>query len=74
MSTAANPRSSDAVPSPCISVCTLDAAGTVCLGCYRTCDEIALWSVLDADARRVVLAALPARRAARSKPARDAGT
>jgi predicted Fe-S protein YdhL (DUF1289 family) len=67
MSTAANRRaaaqSADHVPSPCVSVCTMDAAGTFCLGCFRTLDEIAVWSVLDADAKRAVLAALPARRA-----------
>ncbi len=74
MSTAANRRSAaespDHVPSPCVSVCTMDAAGVLCLGCFRTLDEIAVWSVLDADAKRAVLAALPARRNAQppSKP------
>ena len=36
------------VPSPCISVCALDARGQLCAGCFRTLDEIAAWSVLDA--------------------------
>ena len=53
----------DAVPSPCTSVCTMDAAGAYCKGCFRTLDEIASWSLLDADAKRAVLAALPARQA-----------
>ena len=64
--TAANRKpgaGADHVPSPCISVCTMDAASGVCVGCCRTLDEIAAWSVLDADAKRAVLAALPARRA-----------
>ncbi len=56
----------DAVASPCTSVCTMDAAGDFCLGCFRTLDEIASWSVLDADAKRTVLAALPGRRAKRA--------
>lgn len=51
------------VPSPCISVCTMDDASGLCVGCFRTLDEIAAWSALDAAARRGVLAALPARRA-----------
>ncbi|MEO8305257.1 MAG: DUF1289 domain-containing protein [Betaproteobacteria bacterium] len=51
------------VASPCISVCVMDAAGEVCIGCCRTLDEIAAWSVLDAAAKRAVVAALPARRA-----------
>ena len=67
MSGAANRKaaeeSADVVPSPCISVCTMDAAGALCVGCFRTLDEIALWSVLDAQTKRAVLAALPARRA-----------
>jgi predicted Fe-S protein YdhL (DUF1289 family) len=69
MSTAANRRraTADAVASPCISVCTMDAASGLCVGCFRTLDEIAAWSVLDADAKRGVLAALPARRAAAGK-------
>jgi len=57
----------DQVASPCISVCVIDAPGGMCIGCLRTLDEIAAWSVLDAEAKRAVLAALPARRA-RSAP------
>ena len=53
----------DSVPSPCINVCVMDAASGVCIGCLRTLDEIAAWSVLDADAKRAVLAELPQRRA-----------
>ena len=56
------------VPSPCISVCVLDADGALCLGCFRTLDEIASWSLLDDDAKRRVLAALPERRASRRPP------
>jgi predicted Fe-S protein YdhL (DUF1289 family) len=55
------------VPSPCISVCVMDPDRGVCLGCFRTLDEIASWSVLDANAKRQVLAALPARKAARHR-------
>ena len=53
------------VASPCISVCVVDPRGTgVCTGCGRTLDEIAAWIDLDDDARRAVLARLPARLAA----------
>lgn len=34
------------VPSPCISVCRLDASGTLCVGCFRTRDEIFEWSMV----------------------------
>ncbi len=60
----------DQVPSPCINVCVMDQANGVCIGCLRTLDEIAAWSVLDADARRAVLAAIGERRA-RWVPAND---
>ena len=60
--TDASSASPGEVASPCISVCVMDAAGELCTGCFRTLDEIAAWSVLDAPARRAVLAALPGRR------------
>ena len=44
----------DDVPSPCISVCRMDAQGELCLGCLRTLDEIAAWGRMgDADKREV---------------------
>jgi predicted Fe-S protein YdhL (DUF1289 family) len=58
-----DPASADRVPSPCVNVCVMDAASGVCIGCLRTLDEIAAWSVLDAAAKRAVLAELPQRRA-----------
>jgi uncharacterized protein len=50
------------VASPCIDVCTLDESGSVCIGCLRTRDEIALWSQLDDSDRAWVLSSLPERR------------
>ena len=43
----------DAVPSPCINVCRIDAASGLCVGCARTLDEIAAWSSLDDAGKRV---------------------
>ena len=63
-------RPDDQVPSPCINVCVMDPANGVCTGCLRTLDEIAAWSVLDADAKRAILAAIGERRA-RLAPAND---
>jgi predicted Fe-S protein YdhL (DUF1289 family) len=40
----------------------MDTASGLCIGCFRTLDEIATWSVLDDAGKRRVLAALPARR------------
>jgi len=60
----------DQVPSPCINVCVMDQTSGVCIGCLRTLDEIAAWSVLDADAKRAILTAIGERRA-RLAPAND---
>jgi uncharacterized protein len=60
----------DEVASPCINICTLDPAGRYCVGCYRTLDEIAAWSRLDAAAKRAVIAVLPARRTKLPSPQR----
>jgi predicted Fe-S protein YdhL (DUF1289 family) len=49
------------VPSPCLSVCRMDAAGTLCIGCYRTLDEIALWSRADDATKRQIWAAIAQR-------------
>jgi len=35
------------VQSPCISVCTMNDATGLCLGCYRTLEEIEKWWDLD---------------------------
>jgi predicted Fe-S protein YdhL (DUF1289 family) len=44
----------DDVPSPCISVCRMDASGELCVGCLRTLDEIAAWGrMADGDKREV---------------------
>jgi predicted Fe-S protein YdhL (DUF1289 family) len=42
------------VPSPCLSVCRMSATNELCLGCYRTLDEIALWSRMGEEAKREV--------------------
>jgi uncharacterized protein len=51
------------IPSPCTSVCTIDAATGWCAGCLRTIDEIAAWGSLDDAGKRAVWKRLPARRA-----------
>ena len=59
------------VPSPCINVCRIDEATRLCVGCLRTLDEIAAWSVLTDRERRDVWTRL-AERAARVATGVDA--
>jgi predicted Fe-S protein YdhL (DUF1289 family) len=40
--------------SPCISVCLLDD-DDICVGCYRTADEITDWFMADAQGKREIL-------------------
>jgi predicted Fe-S protein YdhL (DUF1289 family) len=42
------------VPSPCVSVCAMDASSGLCTGCLRTIDEIAGWSRFSDDEKRAV--------------------
>lgn len=53
------------IETPCVKICTLDARAGLCLGCGRTIDEIARWTVLSADERRRIMAELPRRLAER---------
>jgi len=42
------------IPSPCVSVCQMDAQSGLCVGCYRSLEEIRDWSVLGANKKKVV--------------------
>ena len=51
----------ETVESPCIKICLLHPVAGLCLGCYRTADEIAAWPAMTPEARRALMAALPDR-------------
>ena len=51
------------IDSPCVKLCVLHPEARICLGCYRTADEIATWSRLDPETRAEITAALPERKA-----------
>ena len=57
------PELDTSVPSPCISVCQVDASGC-CIGCFRSIDEIREWPILTAEQKQAVLARVAARKAA----------
>jgi predicted Fe-S protein YdhL (DUF1289 family) len=65
-------RREGAVESPCIKLCLVHPEARLCLGCYRTIEEIAAWSSMTPEARRAVMAELPGR-AHLVKPVRRGG-
>jgi predicted Fe-S protein YdhL (DUF1289 family) len=50
------------VPSPCISVCRIDASTGLCEGCTRTLSEIAEWGTMPDTERLEVWARIARRR------------
>jgi len=56
------------VPSPCIDVCRVDQTSGLCVGCFRTLDEICMWTRYTDRERDAIMAALPARHAEVGKP------
>ncbi|MDO9588693.1 MAG: DUF1289 domain-containing protein [Brevundimonas sp.] len=54
------PRS---IPTPCVKVCIVDGATSLCLGCWRTLTEIGGWSGFPDEERARIMAELPARAA-----------
>lgn len=55
--------SGDKVPSPCISVCRINADSGLCEGCYRTLKEISGWSRSGPQAQRLLWQAIGQRMA-----------
>ena len=61
-----------AIESPCILVCSIDMKTGYCFGCGRTREEIGLWTAISPEARRSIMAELPARLATvERKPRRE---
>lgn len=43
------------VESPCIKICVIHPEARICVGCYRTGDEIAAWSRMTPEQRREIM-------------------
>jgi predicted Fe-S protein YdhL (DUF1289 family) len=59
--------SRDEIESPCVKICVVHPESRLCTGCLRTIDEIGAWSRMTPEARREVMAELPARAGLLSK-------
>jgi predicted Fe-S protein YdhL (DUF1289 family) len=63
-----NGRATDStctVPSPCIRNCCLDDED-ICLGCFRSLEEIIVWGTIDAIEKRRILEIIAQRRKERT--------
>ena len=54
-------RTKGAIESPCVNICVIHPDSRLCAGCLRSIDEITGWSAMTPEARREVMAELPAR-------------
>jgi len=52
----------DEVDSPCVQLCVMHPTAELCMGCFRTVDEIANWSGMDPDKRKSLMVDLPNRK------------
>lgn len=71
---AARPAFAGKVRSPCISVCRIDPADGLCVGCQRTIDEIAGWGAMTPAQRVEVWRLIAERREAQSSTRPKAAT
>ncbi|PCJ76417.1 MAG: DUF1289 domain-containing protein [Rhodobacteraceae bacterium] len=51
----------DEVDSPCVKICVIHPPSGLCIGCFRTTDEIAGWSDMTPGDRKILVAELPDR-------------
>ena len=49
------------IATPCIKVCVVDGESGLCMGCWRTLQEVAAWARFDDATRTAILAELPSR-------------
>lgn len=49
--------------SPCVKICVVHPTARICIGCFRTIDEISAWSKLNLEQRKAITAELGSREA-----------
>ena len=52
------------IKTPCVKVCFVDPKAGVCLGCFRTMEELGRWTRYSDAERDAIMQALPEREAA----------
>lgn len=51
----------DEIASPCVKLCVVHPEERICVGCYRSIDEISRWSRMTHEERATVMEDLPTR-------------
>ena len=51
----------DEPDSPCLSICVQHPQAGICVGCFRTAEEVANWAKLTPEERQRIRAELPSR-------------
>ena len=54
--------SEDDDDSPCIGICMYDIDAEICIGCWRTLDEIGEWSSMSKQERKEAMAIIAIRK------------
>jgi|TARA_B110000093_G_C12835690_1_gene353061 predicted Fe-S protein YdhL (DUF1289 family) len=49
------------IDSPCIKLCSIHPSERICVGCYRSIEEIGVWSKLSSESRLAIMKELPGR-------------
>ncbi len=52
------------IKTPCVKVCFVDPKAGVCLGCFRTMEELGRWTRYSDAERDAIMQALPERETA----------
>jgi uncharacterized protein len=49
------------IETPCNKICTIDAESGLCIGCFRTMEEVARWGRMNPNERRRIMSGLDER-------------
>jgi len=49
------------IKTPCVQVCFVDPREGLCVGCFRTMEELGRWTKYDDEKRDQIIASLPKR-------------
>lgn len=52
------------IKTPCVKVCFVDPKAGICVGCFRTMEELGRWTRFSDQERDEIMAALPQRETA----------